>query len=176
MHPFPQHVPPPQIHAPLHSHPRLNHVWTAQAKPKTRSHTHPHKHGHTFAPTLTLHPSPSHPPPTMSMTPTRSSTNINTHPCIPSLILSRLAWGRHGQGLPITLPSLAPFHPFYKPVSRLVCLNSNVTQPCFKFQPNAYALSPLTRVTFATPLTQRDTTNKITPTNVHSFHQLLKPT
>ncbi|MED6165885.1 hypothetical protein PIB30_103859, partial [Stylosanthes scabra] len=129
---------------------RLDLAWPS---PK-RGHTHPHKHGHTFAPTLTLHPSPSRPPPTLSMTPTWSSTNINTHPCIPSLILSRLAWGRHDQELSITLPSLAPSHPFYKLVSRLVCLNSNVTQPCFKFQPNAYALSPLARVTFGVPSTQ----------------------
>ncbi|MED6141019.1 hypothetical protein PIB30_099189 [Stylosanthes scabra] len=82
-----------------------------QAKSKMRSHTHPHKHGHTFAPTLTLHPSPARPPPTLSMTPTRSSTNINTHPCIPSLILSRLAWGRHGQGHPTTLASLVSLPP-----------------------------------------------------------------
>ncbi|MED6189752.1 hypothetical protein PIB30_099025 [Stylosanthes scabra] len=82
-----------------------------QAKSKMRSHTHPHKHGHTFVPTLTLHPSPSRPPPTLSMTPTRSSTNINTHPCIPSLILSRLAWGRHGQGHPTTFSSLVSFLP-----------------------------------------------------------------
>ncbi|MED6190947.1 hypothetical protein PIB30_111044 [Stylosanthes scabra] len=125
MHPFPQHVPPPQIHAPLHSHPHL------KAKSKTRSHTHPHKRGHAFAPTLTLHPSPSRPPPTFSMTPMRSSTNINTHHSFHSLDPSpfpmtvpqhptsswhhnpALTFGMAKRGQGFILSSLAS-HSFYK--------------------------------------------------------------
>ncbi|MED6141702.1 hypothetical protein PIB30_106122, partial [Stylosanthes scabra] len=106
MHPFPQHVPPPQIDVIRDNPYALIHTsitfGLGQAKSKTRSYTHPHN-------------CLSHPPPTRFPT---SSTNINTHPCIPSLILSRLAWGRHGQSHSTTLSSLAS-HSFYKPVSRL---------------------------------------------------------
>ncbi|MED6202657.1 hypothetical protein PIB30_107717, partial [Stylosanthes scabra] len=147
-----------------------------QAKSKTRSHTH-------------LHNCLSHPPPTRFPTSSTNITHLAPQPIPKPCLKSRLAWPQRGQGHPTTFSSLVSFlpqarvmhhvhtaHMHLSPLTRVIKLSSSHLIPLH--HPSFISSFPsllLTRVTFAAPLTQRDTTNKITPTHVTSFYQL-KPT
>ncbi|MED6125574.1 hypothetical protein PIB30_069702 [Stylosanthes scabra] len=106
VHPFPQHVPPPQPTSTLTLHHNTNAVTPSSQ---------------VWRGTNAVH---------ASIPPSQSSF-INTHLCIPSLILSRLAWERRGQGHPTSLSSLASFLP-QTPVPKAMPQD---------FQPHAYAMA-----------------------------------